>query len=61
MLKHQANCYRNIQGIKYNNYADLVMGEIENQKAIDEARQIYKHVKIIKHWTKEYDQLFVAN
>lgn len=59
--KHQTKCYRVIKGIEYTNYCDLIMGNEENAKAIQEAKAEYKHVKVIKHWTKEYYQLFVAN
>ncbi len=60
MVKNQAKCYRNIGGVRFKNYADLIMGEVENNQVIAEARQNFKKVKIITHWTKEYKQLFVA-
>lgn len=59
-MKHQSKCFRNINGIKYTNYADLIYGENDNKSVIIEARQLFKRVKIIPHWTKEYKQLFVA-
>lgn len=60
MIKHQSKCYRNINGVKYMNFADLIYGDEENAKTIEEAKSQYKHVKIINHWTKEYKQLFVS-
>lgn len=60
-LKHQGACFRNIGGVKYENYCDLIMGEKENEEAIETAKKNYRLVKKIKHWTGEYYQLFVAN
>jgi hypothetical protein len=61
MFKHQTNCYRNIGGIKYKNYADLIYGDKENKAVIQEAKAKFGKVKIITHWSKEYKQLFVAD
>lgn len=60
MIKHQANCYRNIKDTRYTNYADLIQGDEEMKKIIAEAMDKFKKVKLIKHWTGEYMQLFVA-
>jgi hypothetical protein len=47
MFKHQSNCYRIINGIKYTNYADLVYSEKENNDIIIEAKKQFKDIKII--------------
>lgn len=60
MVKHQQKCYRVIKGIRHTNYADLIYGEDENVKVIEEAKREYASVKVINHWTKEYKQVFVA-
>lgn len=61
MVKHQSDCYRVINGIRYENFMDLVQGDIENAKGIEEAKKLFSKVKKIKHWTGEYYQLFVAD
>lgn len=60
-FKHQSNCYRNIKGVKYENHADLIYGEVENQEVIEKAKKEYKNVKKIKHHSGAYYQLFVAS
>lgn len=60
MFKHQANCYRNIKGVKYINYADLVMNDEENERVENKIRAEHGLVKKIKHHSGEYYQLFVA-
>lgn len=57
-MKHQGNCYRNIGGKKYTNYADLIMGEVENAQVIQEARATGRSVRKIKH-PEGYYQLFL--
>jgi len=58
-MKHQCQCYRNLNGKKYTNYCDLIMDEEENQKVIEEARAQFDSVRKIKH-PEGYYQLFVA-
>jgi hypothetical protein len=60
MIKHLNNCYRNIKGVAYKNHADLIYGDDENKKVIEDARREFKHVKLIKHWTGDFHQIFVA-
>lgn len=56
-FKHQSQCYRNINGVKFKNGADLIYSDEENQRLIKEAKSQYKKVRIIK--TKYgYSQLF---
>ena len=47
-FKHQAHCYRNIGGVRFENHADLIYGEEENAKVVAEARAKYRRVRIIK-------------
>lgn len=57
-IKDQKNCFRNINGKHYMNYADLIYGEKENLKLEKEAKETYHSVRVIK--TKfGYSQLFV--
>lgn len=60
--KHQSNCYRNIKGVKYINYSDLLYAdETENDEVVARAKTEYKLVKVIKHHSGEYKQVFVSN
>lgn len=59
-MKHQQNRYRVINGIKMLNYCDLIMGDVENEVAVKEAKAKYQYVRRIKHPDGFY-QLFVAN
>jgi hypothetical protein len=59
MVKNQTKCYRNIGGVKYMNYADLIYGDAENNQIIQEVKASGKKYKIVTHWTKEYKQIFV--
>lgn len=59
-IKHQGNCYRNINGVRYTNHADLIYSDAENSKVIAEARSQFRSVRKIKH-PDGYYQLFVAN
>lgn len=61
MIKHQSDCYRNIRGVKFQNYCDLIMSKSENNKAIAEAKSKFNRVRIVRHHSGEYKQLFVAN
>lgn len=58
--KYQTDCYRIINGTKYMNWMDLIQGEIENNRGIEEAKKQFSKIKRIKHWKGEYYQLFVA-
>lgn len=58
--KHQDNCYRNINGKRYENFCDLIYGDAENEKAIQEAREQFKSVRKIKH-PSGYYQVFGTN
>ena len=58
-MKHQANCYRVINGIKMSNWADLLCDDYTNKKTIETAKLIYKFVRKIKH-PSGYYQLFVS-
>jgi len=60
-IKHQADCYRVIGGVKYKNYSDLIMGEVENEKVIEEVKASGKKYRVISHWSKDYKQIFVEN
>lgn len=59
-MKHQANCYRNINGKQLLNYCDLIYSEEENNSVITEAKATYKVVRKIKHPAGHY-QLFVSD
>lgn len=58
-VKHQSACYRNIGGVKYTNYCDLIYGDEENARMITTAKSLYHLVRKIKH-PDGYYQLFVA-
>ncbi len=60
-IKHQTECFRNIKGVRYENYADLIRGDIENAELIKEAKAEYKNVRIMGRSDLDYKQLFVAN
>ncbi len=60
-MKHQTNCYRNIKGVEYKNYADLIYSDVENKKVVEEAKAEFSKVRVIKHWTGDFQQVFVAN
>ena len=47
MYKHQSNCYRIINGKRYENYSDLCFTEDENVKRITEAKKQFKSVRIM--------------
>jgi hypothetical protein len=57
-IKHQSNCYRNIKGVRYENYSDLIYGDEDNERIIKQAQALYKLVRKIKH-PDGYYQLFV--
>lgn len=59
-VKHQSECYRILKGIRYTNYADLIMSEEENLAVIAKARAEYVHVARRKH-PDGYEQVFVAH
>ncbi len=61
IVKHQTDCYRNINGVKYMNYMDLIQGDEENSKGIARARAEYKNVRIMGRSDLDYKQVFVAN
>ena len=58
-MKHQANCYRIIKGIKMTNYCDLIMSNAENEAVVKEAKDKFGKVRKIKH-PAGYYQLFVS-
>lgn len=50
-----------MNGKRYENYADLLnMDEADNKKIVDEAKELYKSVRKIKH-PDGYYQLFVSD
>lgn len=59
-MKHQSFCYRNIKGINYINFADLIYPDHENEFIIKQAKDKYHKVHKIKH-PSGYYQIFVAN
>lgn len=59
-IKQQDKCYRVINGLRYENYSDLIMGDTENEQVIREAKSLYAKVRKIKH-PSGYYQLFVTN
>lgn len=46
-IKHQTNCYRNINGVRYENYSDLIYSEEENKSVIAEAKKRFPRVRVI--------------
>lgn len=60
-IKHQTDCFRNIKGVRYENYMDLIQGEKENQAGIKRAKEEYKNVRIMGRTDLDYKQVFVAN
>lgn len=60
-MKHLAKTYRNISGKQYENYCDLIYSDKENLEAINEAKKLYKSVRVIKHYSGEYSQVFGSN
>lgn len=59
-VKQQSKAFRNIDGIKYVNYADLAQDEIMNSIIVADAKKLYKLVRIIKNVSFGFDQVFVA-
>lgn len=59
-MKHQGNCFRNINGRKYINYSDLIQSESEQAAIIQDAKKHYTHIRKIKH-PSGYYQLFVSD
>ena len=60
MFKHQANCYRNINGVRYENFSDLCEPEMAEQ-IILEAKKQYKNVRVILRDKDGLKAVFVAN
>lgn len=57
-IKHQTESYRVIKGEKLMNYCDLIMGDAENNRIIDEAKADFKTVRKIK--VGSFYRLFVS-
>lgn len=57
--KDQTKCYRNIAGVRYENWCDLDRGEEQNKEILDQVIASGKKYKLIKHFTG-YKQLFVV-
>ena len=60
MFKHQANCYRNINGVRYENFSDLCESEMEKQ-IISEAKAQFKNVRVMLRDKDGLKAVFVAN
>jgi hypothetical protein len=62
--KNQQSCYRqfSIKGksTRLYNWSDLIMEAAEQEKIIREAKRIFKYVRIVKHHSGAYRQLFVS-
>lgn len=56
--KNQNKCFRNIRGIRYENYADLIYGDAENAVVISNAMATGRRMRLVKH-KDGYRQLFL--